>query len=56
LVPKKFIIHVRFIFKDGTEEDSLFTKNQIEIALKRGLENKEDFPEKKSFWDKLWNW
>lgn len=53
---QKVYYSCKIIFKDGTEEDSLFTKNQIEIALKRGLENKEDFPEKKSFWDKLWNW
>lgn len=44
----------KIVFNDGTEEEALFTRNQIEVALKRGLTNPEDFPEKKSFWSRLW--
>jgi len=40
-------------FGNGEKEKALFTKNQIEVALERGLDNPEDFPEKKSFWSKL---
>ena len=40
-------------FGNGEKEKALFTKNQIEVALERGLDNPEDFPKKKSFWSKL---
>lgn len=45
---------VRIIFSDGTTEDGLFTKSQIEVALKRAVKNKEDIPKKLSFWKRLW--
>ncbi len=41
------------IYKDGKKVPALFTERQLVDAIKRAARNPEDFPEKISWWRKI---
>lgn len=42
-------------YKNGVREPALFTTDQVEKAVGRALDNKEDAPDTRTFWKKLFN-